>query len=34
MAVAAVTKNRKIAISEQRFDRSPQNFAWWRILAR
>jgi len=33
MAAAGVTKTRKIAISEQRFDRSPRNFAWWRILA-
>jgi len=34
MAAAAVTKNRKIPIYEQRFDRSPRHFARWRILAR
>jgi len=33
MAAVAVLKNRKIAISQQRFDRSPRNLAWWRTLA-
>jgi len=33
MAAAAILKNRKMAISQQRFNRSPRNFARWRILA-
>jgi len=30
MAAGAILKNPKIAISCQRFDRSPRNLAWWR----
>jgi len=30
---AAILKNRKTAISPQLFDRSAQNWAWWRTLA-
>jgi len=26
---SSILKNRKIAISHQRFDGSPQNLAWW-----
>ena len=32
MAAAAILKNRKMAISQQRFDRSPRNLARCRIL--
>jgi len=34
MAAAAILKNRKTAISQQRFDRPPRNLARRRILAR
>jgi len=34
MAAAATVKNRKIAISQQRFGRLPRNLIWWRKLAR
>jgi len=32
MAAAAILKSRKIAISQQRFERSPRNLARWLIL--
>jgi len=32
MAEAAILKNRKIAISEQRFDWMPRNLERWRSL--
>jgi len=32
MAAADTLKNRKIAISQKPFDRSPLNLAWWRSL--
>ena len=33
MAAAVILKNPKITIFRQRFDRSAQHLAWWRILA-
>jgi len=29
MGMATVWKNWEITISQQRFNRSPRNFAWW-----
>ena len=33
-AAAAISKNRKIAISQLRFDRSLRNLVWWHMLTR